>query len=312
MVKALTLPVVEIQNFDGTREPFDALSLQTRLIGCFLAAGRNDSSFMAEDIALAVEYTLRNVERPEPVFGRGEIDAAVIRLLEESGLPDVAKIFRKGLPEARLLIGSSQETLQELLRHHLACSAERFDAVLSRTLEAAQKLGISEAAPHLWLELARHFEREMAEEDPPFQEMTIDKTLTRDEIFNLLTPDALELCKAGVLRINGITTLFPCIHFYFMMNAFAETAHLQKPVIELLLEPQLYQVSSILESVRQAIETKLQTPDPLPCILTVPDMLDFITGYLDSTPSGAEKIAAGLASALAGQLNCDLFKLSFS
>ena len=104
MVKAFTPVRVDIQNFDGTREPFDATALQTRLIGCFLAAGRSDSSFMAEDIALAVEYTLSHVERPEPVFGRGEIDAAVIRLLEEAGLPDVAKIFRRGLPETRLLV----------------------------------------------------------------------------------------------------------------------------------------------------------------------------------------------------------------
>ena len=312
MVKSYNRPQVEIQNYDGSREPFDPMALQTRLIGCFLAAGRNDSSFMAEDIALAVEYTLSHVDRPEPVFGRGELDAAVIRLLEEAGLPDVAKIFRKGLAETRLLVSASPETLSDLLRNHLACSPERFDRVLYLTLEAAQKLSFSETSPHLWLELARHFEREMAEEDPPYQEMPLERTLTRDEIASLLPPDALALYKAGVLRINGITTLFPCIHFYFMMNAFAETIHLEIPTLELLLEPQLYQLSRILEDTRQVITCQLAQKDPLPCILTIPDMLDFISTYLESTSSGSEKIAVELASVLASELKSDLFKVTFS
>ena len=115
MVKSFPRSVVEIRNFDGSCEPFDAMALQTRLIGSFLAAGRGDSSFMAEDIALAVEYTLSHVERPEPVFGRGELDAAVIRLLEEACLPDVAKIFRKGLAETSLLVSAYPATLSDLL-----------------------------------------------------------------------------------------------------------------------------------------------------------------------------------------------------
>lgn len=311
MVKSLSLPSVEVQEFDGSRMPFDAMALQTRLIGCFLAAGRSDSSFMAEDIALAVEFTLSHVERPEPVFGRGEIDAAVIRFLEEAGLPDVAKIFRRGRTEARLLVKAQTETLSELLRHHLACSTERFEKVVSQTISASEKLNISEASPHLWLELARHFEREMAEEDPPYQELAFDRTLTRDEITGMLPPAALHLYKEGVLRINGVTTLFPCIHFYLMMNEFARMESLPSPVIELLLEPQLYQLSEILESARRVISEKLDGDEQLPCILSVPDMLDFISNYFESSSSGAEKIATELASTLASQLRCDLFKVSF-
>ena len=312
MVQAFPRSIVEIRNFDGSTEPFDAMALQTRLIGSFLAAGRGDSSFMAEDIALAVEYTLTHVERPEPVFGRGELDAAVIRLLEEAGLPDVAKIFRKGMAETSLLVSAYPATLSDLLKHHLACPAERFERVLVKTLAAAKKLEITEASPHLWLELARHYEREMAEEEPPFQEMPLERTLTRDEITALLPPEALELYKAGALRINGVTTLFPCIHLYFMMNEFAKLAKLEAPVIELLLEPQLYAVSGILESARALIAKNLDNSRQLPCILSIPDMLDFISEYLESNSTGSEKIAADLANALAGQLNCDLFKLSFN
>ena len=311
MVKAFTPVRVDIQNFDGTREPFDATALQTRLIGCFLAAGRNDSSFMAEDIALAVEYTLSHVERPEPVFGRGEIDAAVIRLLEEAGLPDVAKIFRRGLPEARLLVNASSETLTGLLKRHLACSTERFERVLADILAAAEKLDIREASPHLWLELARHFERQLEDEEPPDREPLIERTLTRDEILSRLPQEALELHKAGVLRVNGVTMLFPCIHFYLKMEPFAEMASLRPPVLELQLEPLLYRLSGILETVRKIVTEKLGTAETLPCILSLPDMLDFISDYLDIS-DGAEKTAAELAAVLASRVEGELFKVSFN
>ena len=79
---------VMIREFEGDIVPFDSEVLQTRLIGCFLAAGLRDSVDLPQDIALAVEYTLRNSPRNEPVFGRGELERAVTRLLEEIGFPD--------------------------------------------------------------------------------------------------------------------------------------------------------------------------------------------------------------------------------
>ena len=61
---------VMIREFEGDIVPFDSEVLQTRLIGCFLAAGLRDSVDLPQDIALAVEYTLRNSPRNEPVFVR--------------------------------------------------------------------------------------------------------------------------------------------------------------------------------------------------------------------------------------------------
>ena len=68
--------IIYIQDHEGGRVPFDPLTLQTRLINCFLTAGLRENSYMAEDIALAVEYTLLNSNRPELVFGQGELAAA--------------------------------------------------------------------------------------------------------------------------------------------------------------------------------------------------------------------------------------------
>lgn len=312
MVKAISFPFVEILEYDGSRERFDALALQTRLIGCFLAAGRGDSSFMAEDIALAVEYTLSTIERPDPVFGRGELDAAVIRLLEEAGLPDVAKIFRQGPASTRLLVDAADSTLSELLQRHLACSPERFDKVLEQVISAAQKLDIRSASPHLWLELARHFEQEMAAEHPLVTEFSVDKTMTRDEIVELLSPEARQLIKEGVLRVNGVTTLFPCINFHFMICEFARMNQMTSPVLEMSIIPLLYQTGSILEAARAKINAEIDPEKELPCLLTIPDMLNFITTFMESSDHGAERIAAGLAEKLANSFNSPLFKLTFS
>ena len=88
--------IIYIQDHEGERVRFDPVELQTRLINCFLTAGLRESSYMAEDIALAVEYTLLNSNRPDAVFGQGELAAAVIRMLEETGFPEVAALFQIG------------------------------------------------------------------------------------------------------------------------------------------------------------------------------------------------------------------------
>ena len=78
-----------LRDADGGIIPFDTGALQTRLIGGFLATGLREESFMSEEIVLALEYTLLNSPRKEPVFSRSEIDAAVIRLLESIGFPEL-------------------------------------------------------------------------------------------------------------------------------------------------------------------------------------------------------------------------------
>ena len=139
MVK-LAEKLIQIQEFDGSRVPFDAVELQTRLIHCFLAAGLRDSSYMAEDIALAVEYTLLNSNRPEPVFGRGELGSAVVRMLEETGFPEVAALFRRNGSERLVTVSTRPESVSGLLAKFLACPPERFERIVRQVCEAARLL----------------------------------------------------------------------------------------------------------------------------------------------------------------------------
>lgn len=304
---------ITILEHDGRSVPFNAVELQTRLIGAFLASGRRDVSYLAEEIALAVEYALVQLPRPEPVFARGEIEAAVIRFLEEANLPEVARVFRKGgAVETTARITADAATLREVLRRFFCGSDDaRFERLLESVLDAAKKLDIADASPHLWLELARHYDAllEPEKEDETTAPAAL-VTLTRDELREMLTGQALEWHNAGILRINGVTSLFPCIHFFFMMNDFARFYHLAAPVTELEIEPLLYQVGSVLEDIRLKVEQRLNGATGLPCLLDIPDMFDFITEYAGGERIGSESLAAELAGVIKSGLSCDLYKLS--
>ena len=69
--------IIYIRGEDGSRTMFSAGELRERLSGSLGAE-------TAEDIALAVEYSLLNRQNrsTELLFDRGELDEAVIRLLE--------------------------------------------------------------------------------------------------------------------------------------------------------------------------------------------------------------------------------------
>jgi hypothetical protein len=304
---------IEIQDRDGRMTPFNVVELQTRLIGAFLASGRRDISYLAEEIALAVEYTLSQLPRPEPIFARGEIEAAVLRFLEEASLPEVARVFRKGgAVETTTRIAADANTLRELLRRYFCGSDDdRFNRLLEIVMDAAKKLEIADASPHLWLELARHYDAMLEPETddsaappPPLV------TLTRDELRELLPETAKTWADAGILRINGVTSLFPCIHFFFMIGEFASLHHLSCPVTELEIEPLLYQVGTVFEEIRQRIEKRLETTSALPCLLDIPDMFDFIADCAGGERLGSEKLAVELAGVIKSGLSCDLYKLS--
>ena len=153
---------VMIREFGGDLVPFDPDELQARLISCFLASGLRESVDLPQDIVLAVEYTLRKAPREELIFGRGELERAVIRLLEEAGFPETARLYRAGCgTENELYVTPERETLAAMLRGHLGCSRDVFEQVMTALMDAAAKLGIEKAPAHLFLELARYYEHEL-------------------------------------------------------------------------------------------------------------------------------------------------------
>ena len=259
---------------------------------------------------------MERLPRPEPVVvSRGELDAAVLRAIEDNGFPEVARAFRAGgTVESSLETTDDGETLAALLRRFFrGADEERFAQVLAEVRGAAKMLKIESASPQLWLELARHYDRRIAErrklaaEEP----LPLPVTLSESALSQLLPETARRWVDAGVLKISGVTSLFPSIHFYFMMRAFAAYHHLSGTITELELEPLLYRAGTVLEELRRAIGCAIdKNGADLPCLITVPDIFDFIAEYAGGERLGTESLAAELAGALTSGLPRDHDKLS--
>ncbi|MBE6398916.1 MAG: hypothetical protein E7041_02105 [Lentisphaerae bacterium] len=304
---------IYIRDTDGGVAPFDPNELQTRMIGAFLGAGLREESYISEEIVLALEYTLLTSPRPDGIFTRSEIDTSIVRLLGNTGFPEVANTYRRTASEQVMRLSVSPEVLERLFVTHLGCSAERAAHIAGIVTDNMKTLQIPAASPHLLLELARHHERDLAAQDslplPEVRQRSPKVTLSRDEITALLPPAAQQLVAAGVLRINGITTLFPSVRFFFFLTRFAELHRLGNPVTELEIMPLLYDAGNTLETARQAITGALETPEELPCCLALPDISDFQEQRIGCLPD--RKLAEELAGALTAGLKCDLYNLSF-
>ena len=305
--------IIYIQDHEGGRVPFDPFELQTRLINCFLTAGLRESSYMAEDIALAVEYTLLNSNRPEAVFGQGELAAAVIRMLEETGFPEVASLFRQAGGDRHVALDADPASVAKFLRKFLACSDALFDRVVNEVSRAVEILGIHEADPHLYLELARHYERKFAIESitgSPVTRLRGRTSATKAELAAVLPPEVRELTAEGILRVNEISEIFSRIRFFFMMRPFAKKFGLTPLVTEMEIEPLLFRMSRVLELGRAAIEEALQPPEPLPVHLSIPDMSQFIIEYFGVEQEKSRKLAGELARTLCFEFKNGIYKLS--
>lgn len=309
-IKARNDSPVMIREFGGDLVPFDPDELQARLISCFLASGLRESVDLPQDIVLAVEYTLRKAPREELIFGRGELERAVIRLLEEAGFPETARLYRSGCgTENELYVTPERETLSVLLRGHLGCSRDVFEQVMTALTEAAAKLNIKKAPAHLFLELARYYEHELTLESTRCDvARTPEITLSREEIAALLPPKARALADEGVLRVDGVTTLFPCVHLFFRMEQFVRRRQLTLPVTELELEPLLYEASAALAAVQKAVEERAGRP--LPVILAVPDMSGFIGSCAGADREHGEKLASELGEVLCSAFPRGVYKLN--
>ena len=299
-----------IREFGGDLVPFDPDELQARLISCFLASGLRESVDLPQDIVLAVEYTLRKAPREELIFGRGELERAVIRLLEEAGFPETARLYRSGCgTENELYVTPERETLSVLLRGHLGCSRDVFEQVMTALTDAAAKLGIKKAPAHLFLELARYYEHELTLESTRCDvARTPEITLSREEIAALLPPEARALAAEGVLRVDGVTTLFPCVHLFFRMEQFARCHDLKPPVTELEIEPALYEAAAALAEVQQAVEARAGRQ--LPVVLGIPDMSGFTANCAGADREHGEKLASELGEILCSAFPRGVYKLN--
>lgn len=305
---------------DGVMSAFDTELLESRIARCFVGVGIRES-WVAEDIALAVEFALAQSSRREKIFSVSEVNSAVTRILENTGFPDAAAVYRVGNVCSRIMLERKQDILEQLIHKHLGLTGAHLSAIAANVANAAQKLKIDQASPALYIELAKHLESEFLNqaEVPAPATRKLDKyspwLISADEIGNSLKPPERELLDAGIFRLSGISRLFPAVKIVFRINELARFHQLLPPLTEMMLTPCLYVAGDAL---RCWIETagKLYREscrdEPLPVYLNVPDMASFARQKLDMRWPDAEKECREMLTPLYADLTNPLFKLKLS
>ena len=301
--------IIYIREQDGSRTMFSAGELRDRLKRCLGDSGT------ADDITLALEYALlnRQEDSDELVFDRGEIDAAVIRLLEDTGFPEAAEEYRHGEHFEDALLSSEENELTLFFSRHLGCSGEKFEYVKNSVLDAVRKIGIKEASPHLFLELARYFSKQTQEiggavlEELPELDVTRLTTLQEN-----VSAAAAGLLADKVITIECVTAIFSCVRFHVSMRSFCSHYDVSSPATELLVIPAAQEVGAAIEECREKLISGTPNADKLPCTLVIHDLYCFVRDAFDcSDDVTAEQLSLELGDAFAGFAGKNLFKLDF-
>ena len=298
---------IKIREADWQIREFDPLELRRRLIRCFEAVGRDESSYIADDLTLALEYSLIESARDREVFERSELELAMARLLEDTGYPDVAAVFQQdgGYQLEELKISS--ENIKELLLAHLACPPGGVQSIVDDVITSTRKLGMEAAPPQLLLELGRYYAvREqaygMAEKDLEYLSLA-----GRVPVFG---EAAQELINRRVLQIGGLSALLPSIRFKIDAVALAEYCQLVPVTTELEALPGFYGISDILAGeLKRLLE---QFPGRPPCVLHIAGLRQLVADYFgcQHAPEN-EALSRELAGALGSSMRRELFKCSF-
>ena len=311
---------IMLTNSDGMTSAFDPERLQSRIIQSFLAAGITESH-LADDISLAVEFSLQKSKRKEKIFTLSEINNSVVRILKDTGFPEIAAIFLRNNACSQLTITPEFNTVRKLLQKHFGVNLNSIDELTGKVLSAAQHLNIKNAAPELFIELAKHYEtEEFASED--IEPVSLDsweqdnrwlvsaKTLEQE-----LAVSARSLIDAKVIRLIGVSGMFPSIRIFFMMNEFCRFHGLTGPLTEMVLIPYLFSAGKAIDNCiattdRLTVEQAGQKD--LPIFITIPDMSSFAAQILDSSWPGVEKDCREMVTPLCNSLSRPLFKLKLS
>ena len=305
---------------DGITSAFDPDRLQSRIIQSFLAAGITETH-IADDISLAVEFSLQKSKRKEKVFTLSEVNNSVVRILKDTGFPEIAAIYLRNNACSQLTITPEFNTIKKLLQKHFGINLSSIDELTGKVLSAVQQLNIKNAAPELFIELAKHYEtEEFASED--IEPVSLDsweqdnrwlvsaKTLEQE-----LAISTRNLIDAKVIRLIGVSGMFPSIRIFFMINEFCRFHGLTGPLTEMVLMPYLF-------SAGKAIDNCITTTDRLadeqadqknlPIFLTIPDMSSFAVQMLDASWPEVEKDCREMVTPLCNSLSRPLFKLKLS
>ena len=302
---------------DGIRHPFDPTALRDCLLRCFLNAGMSENCYLAEELALAIEYAFTHSGRADGCFGRGELDLAVVRVLEDAGLAPVAACYRAGatgIPSVECQVEPA--TVGAILRQYLAGGEHSLDELRQQVIRALRLLDIHAASPALLVELGRYYAERRPGNIPLPPTGPTDRTrpLLPEELLGDLPPTARRLTDAGVIRIAPINRFFPSIRLFCHLQNATEHFRWPQPTTEMLLAPDLARVAQALDLCHQRAAAVWatftgNTDRILPVYLTIADIRRFAIDTLGATPDPGDRLLNDIARLLTGCMQTPLEKV---
>ncbi|MBE6367404.1 MAG: hypothetical protein E7052_05775 [Lentisphaerae bacterium] len=277
---------------DGCQQIFDPEKLKLALLEAFESAG-NPNGYLAEDIACAVESAMAESSRYERIFTQSEVDAAVVRILENAGCAAVAQIFSRANSHLYIALDANVQDAAMLIIRHLGIADRTAYQLANKVVDALKKLHISSASPALYLELARHYEQSTA---PHLPQPAAEKSpapagskilLTAARALEYLPPEDRWMVDEKVIALANISRLYPNYRLTLSLDKAAGKLNLTAPITDLELAPLLYELGDKVGQWLHRIGWFLQTPAPLPLYLVLDDLDVFAEKYLGTTyPAG--------------------------
>ncbi|MBE6370059.1 MAG: hypothetical protein E7056_07880 [Lentisphaerae bacterium] len=315
---SLTDNFLYVIDSDGRQVLFDTDKLKSALQDAFEASG-NPNSYLAEDIACAVEAAMMESSRPDRIFTQSEVDGAINRILENAGCANVAQLYRRANSHLYITVDVNYEDTSNLISRHLGVDKSLADQLAMKVVDALSKLNIASASPALYLELARHYEHHC----PIAAEGTANAALsaagevaeltgkaasgsrillTTKETAQFMPEAGKYLLDDKILQMGNVSRLYPNFRLGLNLALLAEKLDLQAPVTDLELAPKLYQIGELAGQWLRNLQVRLGNTQ-LPLYLILKDLDVFANRYLGAAyPEGrvaALETAAWFRNALA-------------
>ena len=286
--------IVRIINPDGTEVEFELEELEGKIVRSCLAAGERNA-WIAEDIALSVEYALSRSENQQHIFALSDVNALVIKVLQQIGFPEVAQAFKSENATAEVEVLVDYNTISDLLNRHLALNGQRLKQVASTVIRSAKMLNITKASPVFFVELGKVISKSSLASSRSLDVLKFLETekfsswaLGKNEILTALNTDTLEIIEENIIKIVGVSNLFPAIKIDFTLVKMIEKFKLQSPLTEMALTANFPVIAEAIDDIVKTINSMVLEVNsnsewkdaPLPVYLNVVDMSQFAQEHL--------------------------------
>lgn len=288
---SITDNVLYVIDSSGCQQLFDTDKLKSALQDAFEASG-NPNSYLAEDIACAVESAMMESMRSERIFTQSEVDSAVSRILENAGCANVAQIFRRANSHLYIALDANEKDALMLITRHLGLSEPMAGTLAAQVVSALKKLNIASASPALYLELARYYEQHSgsALTTAPEQSKSAPAggklLLPAAQAHELMPEKSRHWLDSKIIKLANISKLYPNFRLSLDLAALAEKLNLTPPVTDLELAPSLYEAGEKVSEWLNLICARLDL-ERVPLYLILVNLDEFTERYLGASyPEG--------------------------